>query len=144
MDVTSYFNKLSLIWLEMDLCRKLVWDCPCGGVQYYKLEEVDRVYHFLAGLNSKFDAVRSRILGQKPTPTLMEVCSEVRLEEDRTSAMNTMGSSITDSSAFSAKSASTTGDKQNGKPPPVCEHCKKLWHTKDQCWKLHGRPPNGR
>ena len=40
----------------MDLCRELIWDCPCGRVQYYKLEEVDRVYDFLAGLNSKFDA----------------------------------------------------------------------------------------
>jgi len=119
------------------LCRELVWDCPCGGVQYYKLEEVDRVYDFLADLNSKFDVVQGRMLGQKPTPTLMEVCSEVRLEEDRSSAMNVMATSVIDSVVFSAKSF---GDKQNEKPPPICEHCKKPWHTRDQCWKLHGRP----
>ena len=46
MDVTSYFNKLSLIWKEMDLCRDIMWDCPCGGVQYSKIEEVNRVYNF--------------------------------------------------------------------------------------------------
>ncbi|KAA0057265.1 Beta-galactosidase [Cucumis melo var. makuwa] len=41
----------------------------------------------------------------------MEVCFDVRLEEDRINAM---------------------GDY------------KKQWHTKDQCWKLHGRPPRGK
>ena len=61
MNVTLYFNKL-LIWQEMDLCREIVWNCPCEGVQYSNIEEVDHVYDFLAGLNSKFDLVRGRIL----------------------------------------------------------------------------------
>ncbi|CAM8884674.1 unnamed protein product [Rhodiola kirilowii] len=21
-----------------------------------------------------------------------------------------------------------------------CDHCKKLWHTKETCWKIHGNP----
>lgn len=25
-----------------------------------------------------------------------------------------------------------------------CEHCLKIGHTKDKCWKLHGRPTLGR
>ncbi|KAA0044662.1 UBN2_3 domain-containing protein [Cucumis melo var. makuwa] len=33
-------------------------------------------------------------------------------------------------------------EPQSGKSVPVCEHCKKPCHTKDGCWKLHGRPPN--
>ncbi|KAA0058395.1 Copia protein [Cucumis melo var. makuwa] len=45
------------LWLEMNLCREITWDCPCGGFQYSKIKEVDRVYDFLAGLNSKFDVV---------------------------------------------------------------------------------------
>ena len=49
----------------------------------------------------------------------MEVCSEVRLEEDRSSAMNITTTSVTDSAAFSAESSGITGDKQNGKPPYV-------------------------
>ena len=32
MDVTSFFNKLSLIWQEMDLCRELVWSRPRESV----------------------------------------------------------------------------------------------------------------
>ncbi|TYJ97018.1 Cysteine-rich RLK (receptor-like protein kinase) 8 [Cucumis melo var. makuwa] len=46
-----------------------------------------------------------------------------------------------DSVAFSAKSNSNN-DKQNGKPIPICEYYKKLWHTKENCWKLHGWPSN--
>ena len=144
MDVTSFFNKLSLIWQEMDLCRELVWRDPTDGVQYSRIEENDRIYDFLAGLNPKFDVVRGRILGQRPIPSLMEVCSEIRLEEDRTSAMNISATPTIDSAAFSARSSNSSSDKHNGKPIPVCEHCKKQWHTKEQCWKLHGRPPGSK
>ncbi|KAA0041425.1 Beta-galactosidase [Cucumis melo var. makuwa] len=74
----------------MDLCRESVWDTPNDDTQYAKLEEVDRVYDFLARLNPKFDTVCGRILGQRPLPSLMEVCFEVRLEEDRTNAMGVL------------------------------------------------------
>ncbi|XP_038885911.1 uncharacterized protein LOC120076218 [Benincasa hispida] len=59
MDVTSYVNKLSPLWKEMDLCQEIVWNCAQDGAQYLKIEEVDRVYDFLAGLNSKFNIVQS-------------------------------------------------------------------------------------
>ncbi|TYK26874.1 Beta-galactosidase [Cucumis melo var. makuwa] len=42
------------------------------------------------GLNPKFDNVCGRILRQRPFPSLMEVCFEVRLEEDRTNAMGVL------------------------------------------------------
>lgn len=32
MDVTSYFNKLSIIWQEMVLCRGIVWNCLSDGI----------------------------------------------------------------------------------------------------------------
>ncbi|KAL0550201.1 hypothetical protein IC582_014705 [Cucumis melo] len=128
----------------MDLCRETVWDTPNDSTQYAKLEEADRVYDFLAGLNPKFDNVCGRILGQRPLPSLMEVCFEVRLEEDRTNVMGVLTTPTIDSAAFSARSSNHDSDKNNGKSIPVCEHCKKQWHTKDQCWKLHGRPPGGK
>ena len=125
LDVTTYFNKLSLLWQEMDLCRETVWDTPNDSTQYAKLEEADRVYDFLAGLNPKFDNVCGRILGQRPLPSLMEVCFEVRLEEDRTNAMGVLTTPTIDSAAFSARSSNHDSDKNNGKSIPVCEHCKK-------------------
>ncbi|KAL0540395.1 hypothetical protein IC582_024632 [Cucumis melo] len=74
----------------------------------------------------------------------MEVCFEVRLEEDRTNAIGVLTTSTIDSAAFSARSSNRDSDKNNGKSIPVCEHRKKQWHTKDQCWKLHDRPPVGK
>ncbi|KAL0543620.1 hypothetical protein IC582_018720 [Cucumis melo] len=128
----------------MDLCRETVWDTPNDGTQYAKLEEVNRIYDFLARLNPKFDTVCGRILGQKPLSSFMEVCFEVRLEEDRTNAMGVLTTPTIDSTAFSARSSNHDNDKNNGKPIPVCEHCKKQWHTKDQRWKLYGHPPGGK
>lgn len=66
MDVTSYLNKLPLIWQEMNMCREIVWNYPSDGIQHSRLEELDRIYDFLVGLDSKLDVVRGRILGQKP------------------------------------------------------------------------------
>ena len=79
--MTTYFNKLSLLWQEMDLCIEAVWDIPNDGTQYAKLEEADRVSDFLARLNPKFDTVCGHKLEQRPLSSLMEVCFEVRLEE---------------------------------------------------------------
>ncbi|XP_038902431.1 uncharacterized protein LOC120089076 [Benincasa hispida] len=121
IDVTTYFNKLFLIWQEMDLCQELIWSCPCGGVLHYQFEETNRFYGFLARLNPKFDAVRSRIMGARPVPSLMEVCSGIRLEEDRSNAMNNPVIQLTNFAAFKVSRT----DKQNGKVLPACEHCKK-------------------
>ncbi|KAA0042445.1 Beta-galactosidase [Cucumis melo var. makuwa] len=100
-------------------------NCPSDGIQNSKLKEVDRIYVFLASLNSKFDQVRGRVLGQRPFPSLMEVCSEVCLEEDRTSAMNILTTLAIDSVAFSVTSSTHDSEKHNGKPVPIYEHYKK-------------------
>ena len=68
LDVTSFFNKLSLLWQKMDFCRETVWDTPNYGIQYAKLEEADCIYNFLVGLNPKFDIVCGRVLGKRPLP----------------------------------------------------------------------------
>ena len=71
----------------MSLRRETVWDTPNDGTQYVRLEEADRIYDFLANLNPKFDIVYGHILCEIPLSSLIEVCYEVRLEEDRTNAM---------------------------------------------------------
>ena len=83
----------------------------CGHVQYSKIEKVDRVYDFLAGLNSKFDVMQRRILGKRPIPSLVEVCYEERLEEDRVCAMNITTIFAADAAAFRAKLSGSDSDK---------------------------------
>lgn len=141
MDITSYFNKLSLIWQKMDLYREIIWNCPSDGIQHSHLEEVDCIYDFLAGLNSNFHVVCGCILGQRPINSLIEVCSEVRLEDHMSDDIST--TLAIDFAVFSARSSTHDSEKHNGKVVPVCKHCKKQWHTKEPCWKLHDRPLGG-
>ncbi|KAA0033436.1 putative mitochondrial protein [Cucumis melo var. makuwa] len=90
----------------MELCMEIVWNCPSDGIQHSRIEEIDRIYVFLAGLYSKFDVVqwmeiaRSRegillsqrkytidllaktgMLGCRPTDTSIEF--NVKLENSR-------------------------------------------------------------
>ncbi|KAA0035962.1 uncharacterized protein E5676_scaffold349G00540 [Cucumis melo var. makuwa] len=83
----------------MDLCREIVWNCPSNGIQYSKIEEVDKIYVFL-----------------------------VHHEEDHTSVMNSLTTPTIGSDAFNVESPSHDNERHNGKPIPICEHCKKQWH----------------
>ncbi|KAA0047396.1 reverse transcriptase [Cucumis melo var. makuwa] len=66
----------------------------------------------------------------------MEVCYEVHLEEDRTNAMSVLTTPATDYATFSARTSTHDREKNNRKPIPICDYCKKQWHTKD-----HFHPP---
>ena len=80
-------------------------------MQYSRIEEIDKFYDFLVGLSPKFDVVQGRILGKRLIPSLMEICSEICLKEDCTSAMNISTTPATESLAFSVRS-STSGSER--------------------------------
>ena len=87
--------------------------------------------------------MRGRILGRKPLPSIREVFSEVRREETRRKVMfkkvESRADPKTESSTLVSRGTDSDGEKQR---KPWCEHCKRSWHTKDTCWKLHGKPSN--
>ncbi|CAN1233276.1 hypothetical protein LINPERPRIM_LOCUS3848 [Linum perenne] len=93
-------------------------------------------------------------MATKPFPELEEAVAEIRREESRRQIMLSDAKTTTDGSAMktdvsvtalmSSKSNSQKL-KQTDVPVPAvyCEHCKKPWHTKEQCWDLiGGRPAN--
>ncbi|RVW18846.1 Retrovirus-related Pol polyprotein from transposon RE1 [Vitis vinifera] len=142
-EVTTYYNQMVTLWQELDLCYEDEWDCPNDSVRHKKKEENDRVYVFLAGLNHNLDEVRGRILGRKPLPSIREVFSEVRREEARRKVMLTdpepKSNPEIESSVLVSKGSDSDGDRRK---KPWCDHCKKPWHTKETCWKIHGKPQN--
>ena len=105
------------------------------------------------GLNKSLDEVCGRILNTKPLPNLQEVFAEVRREESRKQVM--MGPT-TEHPFTPTRSALifqqdrphdpialvARGDSRQRKGRPWCDHCHKTGHTKDTCWKLHGKPTN--
>ncbi|RVX14577.1 hypothetical protein CK203_012112 [Vitis vinifera] len=111
--------------------------------------EDNRIFKFLAGLNVEFDEVRGRIIGRQPLPSIGEVFSEVRREESRRnvmlgkkgpgvaiegSALVTTGGGYNKAAAFQRKS--------DERPRVWCDFCNKPRHTRENCWKIHGKLAN--
>ena len=115
-----------------------------------------RVYDFLAGLNSEFDQVRVQILGKEEVPSLNEVISLFRAKKSQRGIM--LEPQPIDSSALVASGDNKqslimeqpqradhgNGDFSKGTSWENiwCTYCKKPRHTKENCWKLHEKPPS--
>ncbi|EXB74504.1 Copia protein [Morus notabilis] len=100
---------------ELDLCYEDEWDCPTDSVRHKKIEENDRVYVFLAGLNKELDEVRGRILGRKPLPSIREVFSKNFLTKTRL-YMKTRAENISDrTSLVPSPKLNLTGEKNGTK-----------------------------
>ncbi|KAL4383321.1 hypothetical protein GQ457_15G016580 [Hibiscus cannabinus] len=135
MGVTAYYNSLQSLWQQIYLYESNEWSTPNDDVLYQTLLAKRRVFRFLHGLNKEIDHLRGRVLSTSPLPSLREVFSMVKKEESRREVMLSP-TPIYDGSALLTHSSST----QSRKSRPWCDHCKKLGHVRDKCWKLHRKP----
>lgn len=85
--VSKYYGSLSHIWQQIDSFEVYRWSGPTDEQIYKSIKETERIFSFLAGLHKDFDAVRSRILGTKPLPSMSATFSEIRQEESRIKVM---------------------------------------------------------
>lgn len=148
--VTKYFNTLKRLWQELDMFTTIQWQCTADGSLYKKKLEDGRIFKFLIGLNVEFDEVRGRIISRQPLPSLGEVFSEVRREESRRIVM--LGKNHIPGNVEGSALATTGPGKAAGQKPSTkeigeksrvwCDHCNKPRHTRETCWKLHGKPGN--
>ncbi|KAL5580296.1 hypothetical protein UlMin_012738 [Ulmus minor] len=144
LSVTEYYNSLEGLWLELDHYQSFPMESAADAAQLHKMMEEDRIYAFLTGLRSDFDQVRVQILGKEPFPSLKEVFSYVREEESRRMVMLEKPS-LENSALAIPKSGYSRIEKQEGrtsneKDTRWCDFCKKPRHTRETCWKLHGKP----
>ncbi|RVW66265.1 Retrovirus-related Pol polyprotein from transposon RE1 [Vitis vinifera] len=117
--------------------------------------ERERVYDFLVGLNVELDQVRVQIHGKEPLPSLNEAFAIVK-GEGRRNIMLKKGNTI-DNFALAiskpsgneevlatnaANSGRNEGKKTSEEDSLWCSYCKKNRHTRETCWKLHGKPLN--
>lgn len=152
--VTKYFNSLKQIWQDLDLFNDdYEWKSNDDYNQYKKIVDTGRIFKFLAGLNVKYDEVRGRIIGRNPLPPIGEVFAEVRREESSRHVMlgkKTAGSTASMEGStlaiLEAQVSSRTSHNQRAedKNNLQCDYCGKPRHTREKCWKLHGKPPNGK
>ena len=97
---------------------------------------------FLVGVDSSFDEIKGRILGRIPLPSIRALFSELRQEEARKRIMNESSPTSTlESSALLNHDTSMLVSRGSGeeKKQFFCDYCKKSWHVKEKCWKLHGK-----
>ncbi|XP_073272345.1 uncharacterized protein [Primulina huaijiensis] len=147
--VTKYFNSLKRIWQDLDTFDAYEWKNAEDGQHHKKTVEDDRIFKFLAGLNVEFDEVRGRIIGRRPLPSLGEVFSEVRREESRRNVMlgkkgpaATVEGSALASTGLNMRRGAANLRKPEEKPSVWCDYCNRPRHTRETCWKIHGKPAN--
>ena len=136
--VTKYFNSLKRLWQDIDLYN------DCG--HYKKTVEDNRIFKFLIGLNVEFDEVRGRIIGRQPLPSIGEVFLEVRREKSHRLVMlgkRNLNNTVENSALAAGINASrNTTKKPDEKSRIWCDHCNRPWHTRETCWKIHGKLAN--
>ena len=142
LSVAKYFNILIWYWQQLDIIEELVWKYTEDNKQYKKIIKKERIYKFLFGLDKNLDEARGRILSTKPIPTIRKVFLEIRREESRRKVLGSQTiPPATEPSALAARGPQfNNNDNQRRKGAPWCEHCRKLGHTKETCWKINGKP----
>lgn len=133
--ITEYANILQSIWQELDQYQTLEMKCKEDAATLKQSVDKQRAYVFLAGLNSDFDAIRIQVLGRSDFPSLEEIIFLMRAEESRRGVM--LASKPTENIALAAQV-----EKKDNRAALWCTHCNKPRHTKERCWKLHGKPPS--
>ncbi|XP_031277410.1 uncharacterized protein LOC116135837 [Pistacia vera] len=143
--VTQYYSRLNHYWQRLDLHETHEQNYSADATSFKKIVEKKQIYKFLLGLNKNLDEIRGRILGTKPLPNIREVVLEVHREESQKKVMlgTQNNQQITEGSALVVREQfSSSNDNCQRRGRPWCDHCKKPGHTKDTCWKIHGKPKN--
>ncbi|RVW23851.1 Retrovirus-related Pol polyprotein from transposon RE1 [Vitis vinifera] len=129
-EATKYYTKMLGSWQDLDLSCEEEWECTGDSVRFKKKMENERVFEFLVGLNRKIDNLRSRVLSRRPPEGSALLTHGPHAAAGRGPHATVSGPHAARSSRLSPRQSKRT----------YCEHCKKLGHTKDTCWALHGKP----
>ncbi|PNX72945.1 beta-galactosidase [Trifolium pratense] len=129
--VITYFAKLQRLWQEYDSINNCTMECTKDVEKYNKMVNSQRVYVFLAGLDSHLDGVRGRILATTPLPNVQSVYATVCAEANRQETM--LNGEPSNGSAFAVK-------KHQKKEIRKCNYCNGDNHFREGCFKLHGYP----
>lgn len=152
LPVNLYFTELKAVWQDLDKRRPIKMVCTTDLRTRKEELSRDRVYDFLAGLDSGFDQVRGEILRMKPIPGVKECYNLVRRQVQRQTTMlgtkaMTTGSSmamVTKSPSPSMHSLSTGTSCPNSTQEDIdkdklhCNHCNGTRHTEETCFEIHG------
>ncbi|EOY05030.1 Cysteine-rich RLK (RECEPTOR-like protein kinase) 8 [Theobroma cacao] len=83
--ISSYYGKLKTVWGELQASNPIpvcTCGCTCGAAKKMEdMQEQEKVFDFLMGLDDTFSTVRSQILSVDPLPSLGKTSSIAAQEE---------------------------------------------------------------
>ncbi|XP_075083056.1 uncharacterized protein LOC107761742 isoform X1 [Nicotiana tabacum] len=150
LDIATYFTKLGGLWDELSTAYVgLV--CSCGALP--KFIEEQKIYQFLSGLNESYCTCKSNILRMPSIPSLSKAYSMLQHDEKQKetyipvpgfshdfASFNALAGSLNTSKGFNQRVQFDTNRGSSSSSNLPCRYCKKLGHTIDKCYKLHGFP----
>nr|XP_016504345.1 PREDICTED: uncharacterized protein LOC107822325 [Nicotiana tabacum] len=151
LDITGYHTKMKKLWEELNTLivkSHCTCNCTCGAKEsMHKAEQDRRLIQFLMGLNETYTIVRDSILMMNPLPSIARAFS-LLIQEERQREIKPNNHLALESSALSSstnrhgsfKKNYSPNNNHNNRNRPFCDYCKRPWHTKEKCYKLHGYP----
>ncbi|XP_019228551.1 PREDICTED: uncharacterized protein LOC109209690 [Nicotiana attenuata] len=144
LDIASYYNKIKQLRDEItSISVNYLTVCTCG--ENKKVEEEQKVYQFLMGLNETYLQVRSNTIMLKILPSMNIVYSILLSDEKQrqvSSASHFSSSSTSFNVGFSKQNFHSKLSFDSPKSCVTCKYCKKQGHTTEKCYKSLGFPPN--
>ncbi|XP_022858233.1 uncharacterized protein LOC111379131 [Olea europaea var. sylvestris] len=118
--ITTYYGKLKELWNELASLQQMN-PCTCrASKSLVEIQETDKVYQFLMGLNDSFQQLRSQILATNPFPSIVH-CYAI-LHQEETQRLVQLSSPRPDASALVAPARSTL--------PKTTAHYQCSWPTR--------------
>ncbi|XP_043720761.1 uncharacterized protein LOC122668236 [Telopea speciosissima] len=147
LSLSQYYSKLRGMWQQLDFYGPFTAICDVDATAFKKWEEGLRVCDFLVCLNMEYDQIRATVLNRDPFTTLEQAYPMVQSEESRRTSMvhpvtQERSALLTSSyqTSYGVPPRTTSNRSTVDRSPVKCDFCDKEQHTREKCWKLHGRP----
>ncbi|KAL3632291.1 hypothetical protein CASFOL_025275 [Castilleja foliolosa] len=155
----KYYQSCQSIWRDIDRRDPNNMECANDIQKYNKKIQTFRLYQFIHGADSKFDAVKRDLLKEAPQPTVEMAYAALRREAarvliiNRPAASDDIGVGLAARNQKPYQNPKPTNTRPSTQPGPNtanpssieksklhCDHCQKKGHTKQGCFELIGYP----
>ena len=139
--ISIFFGELYEIFQELDHYNTIAMICEKDVKIYQELQEQQRVYIFLGGLDDEFEQIRGEILRKDPLPGLQTSYAYVRREYDRKIAMKNEADhaeAMVARNHIPQRHGERFGSDRMSRNK--CAHCGRPGHSKQKCFELIGYP----
>ncbi|KAL3358885.1 hypothetical protein AABB24_015794 [Solanum stoloniferum] len=130
-----------MLWAEFD-CIAPVPGCNCAQSRdFFNFMKRQKLLQFLMGLNELYEQARSQILMLIQIPSVNQAYSMMIERESQRIMANTAGPAMNlEIAALMTYRHHPNKIKRDWNAQ--CDHCKLMGHTKVDCYRLIGYPPN--